>query len=383
MVILERLQQRLANWRSDGLYRNLHQLQSPMQSAIVNRGRIQRVFCANNYLGLANHPRLRTAMASAAEQYGVGTGASHLVVGYGDLHAQAEADFAKYFGFEAAIMFSCGYLANVGIQQALLTRQDIVYHDRLNHASLLDGTRLAGAKLKRFQHRNYAQLESLLTINSQALVASDTVFSMQGDIADCRQLSSLCRHYGATLLLDDAHGVGVVGANGRGSLQQFELTAADVDLYICPLGKAFGSFGAMVMANTKTIDALRQFTRSYIYSTAMPVALAAVAIESLQIMQEDAWRHQRLRALIAYFKQSAAEYGIDFAPSDTAIQALIVGDAIRCSALADRLSQADFLVTAIRQPTVPAGSELLRLTLNVGHNENDIDELMRVIRDSR
>lgn len=378
-MILDRLQVRLASWRNEGLYRQLHQLQSPMQPTVVNRGKEQRVFCASNYLGLANHPQQKAAMVQAIEQYGVGTGASHLVVGYSELHQQAEMAFARYYGFESAILFSCGYMANVGIQQALLSRHDTVFHDRLNHASLLDGTRLAGATLKRFRHRDYDQLESLLKESPQALVASDTVFSMQGDEADCRKLANLRQQYGATLLLDDAHGVGVMGTAGRGSLSQYGLTAADVDLYVCPLGKAFGSFGALVMGAEKTIDALRQFSRSYVYSTAMPAALAAVAAEALQIIQDEAWRHGRLRELIAYFKQAAIKSGVELSPSDSAIQVLVVGDNAKCCALSDRLLQAGILVTAIRQPTVPAGSELLRFTLNVGHTENDIDELMQVL----
>ncbi len=380
-MLIDRLEKRLTDWREEGLYRDLHELQSPMQAQVLNKGCEQRVFCSSNYWGLANHPKQKQAMIKAIEQYGVGTGASHLVVGYGELHRQAEKAFADYYGFESAILFSCGYMANIGVLQALLTREHTSYQDRLNHASLLDGAQLAGAKLKRFRHLDYDHLESMLACDdAPSLVASDTVFSMQGDEADCERLKNLCRQYGATLLLDDAHGVGVVGKDGRGSLVKWGLTADDVDLYICPLGKAFGSFGAMVLSDEKTVKALRQFSRSYVYTTAMPAALAAAAKQALQIMQEETWRHNRLQELIAYFKERAAHCLIPLKPSNTAIQVLPIGDTQRATQLAHFLLKTGFLVTAIRQPTVPAGSELLRFTLNVGQTEKDIDELMDAIQ---
>jgi 8-amino-7-oxononanoate synthase len=380
-LILDRLQNRLAVWREDGLYRDMHCLTSPMQSQVVNREKSQRVFCSSNYLGLANHPRQKTAMVQAVEQYGVGAGASHLVVGYTKQHQQAEEAFAAYYGFEKAMLFSCGYMANLGIQQVLLGRNDVVYQDRLNHASLLDGAKLSGAKLKRFNHLDYDHLESLLRADAgkEQLVVTDTVFSMQGDEANLTALTELRKKYGFALVIDDAHGVGVVGENGRGSLDKAGLVAADVDLLVCPLGKGFGSFGAMVMGAADLISALRQFTRSYVYTTAMPAALAAVAQEALQIMGDEGWRYTRLRKLIAYFKAAAGRHGIVLLPSDSAIQALVVGGVESCCRLSAHLSQLGFLVTAIRQPTVPAGSEQLRFTLNVGQSEEDIDQLMVAI----
>lgn len=380
-MILDRLQARLSSWHDDGLYRPLHELQSPMQADVINSGKNQRVFCASNYLGLANHPRLKKAMIAATEKMGVGTGASHLVVGHHALHKAAEDAFATQFGFESAMLFSCGYMANLGIQQALLNRNDVAYHDRLNHASLLDGARLSGAKLKRFRHLDYAQLEQQLQQDSRSsqFVASDTVFSMRGDKADLSALVALRKKHGFFLLLDDAHGVGVVGNEGRGSLDKAGLTARDVDILVCPLGKAFGSFGAMVMGERCVIDALRQFSRSYVYSTAMPAALAAVAKESLQVMQDEPWRHARLRELIAYFKKTAQHYSLSLLPSDSAIQAFVVGDTQRCSQLADYLQEKGFLITAIRKPTVPVGEEQLRFAINVGQTEADIDALLATL----
>ena len=380
-MILDRLKERLNAWRDDGLYREMHCLESPMQSEIINQGKGFRVFSSGNYLGLANHPRQKAAMREAVENYGVGTGASHLVVGYTKQHQAAEEAFASACGFESAMLFSCGYMANVGIQQALLSRNDVVYQDRLNHASLLDGARLSGAKLKRFRHLNYVELEQMLRADGlkSKLVVSDTVFSMQGDEADLKILSQLRKKYGFFLIVDDAHGMGVVGQNGRGSLNKAGLSAKDIDLYVCPLGKAFGSFGAVVMGTVMVIDALRQFTRSYVYTTAMPAAMASAAKEALQIMQEESWRHKRLLELITYFKKSAKKNGIQLLPSDSAIQAFVVKGAEACCRVSKKLLQAGFLVTAIRQPTVPAGSEQLRFTLNVGQTENDIDALMAVI----
>ena len=369
-MLLKRFHDRAAAWQQAGLQRQLHPVAQD-----------QNVFCSNNYLGLAHHPRLKQAMITATDSCGVGTGASHLVVGYTEQHQQAEQAFAQAFAFEAAMLFSCGYMANVGVQQALLTRNDVVYHDRLNHASLLDGARLSDAKLQRFHHLDYDHLESLLQRDAgQAqLVVTDSVFSMQGDQADLKRLVQLRQQYGFTLIVDDAHGIGVVGDKGQGSLQQAGLSVDDVDLLICPLGKALGCFGAVVLGKQATIDALRQFARSYIYTTAMPAALAAVAQESLAVMQQESWRHARLQTLIAYFKQAAAQRGIQLLPSDTAIQALVTGSVDSCCHLSDALAKAGFKVTAIRQPTVPAGSEQLRFTLNVGQSEEDIDRLMQVI----
>lgn len=366
-MILERFNERALAWQQAGLQRQV----SPVADD-------QRVFCSNNYLGLADHPRLKQAMITATEKYGVGTGASHLVVGYTKQHQQTEQAYAQAFGFEAAMLFSCGYMANVGVQQALLSRHDVVYHDRLNHASLLDGARLSGAKLQRFHHLDYDHLESLLQ-RKNGLVVTDSVFSMQGDQADLNRLVQLRQHHGFTLMVDDAHGVGVVGRNGQGSLQQAGLTAQDVDILVCPLGKAFGCFGAVVFAKQTVIDALRQFSRSYIYTTAMPAAMAAVAQEALAVVQQESWRHARLQELIQYFKQTAKQHGVVLLPSDTAIQALVTGSVESCCRLSEVLAKSGFKITAIRQPTVPVGSEQLRFTLNVGQSESDIDRLMQVI----
>ena len=373
-MILDRLQKRLQDWSAADLYRK--QLCTP---ALAKQDK--RVFCSNDYLGLASHPALRFALVETSQAYGVGTGASALVSGYTSCHRRAEEAYADFFGFESALLFSTGYMANLGVIQALVGKGDCIYQDRLNHASLIDGARCTGAQLRRYHHLDMSHLETLLERDKgqPQLVVSDAVFSMRGDSAPLAELCALRRKYDFTLLIDDAHGIGVVGDQGRGSLSAAGIEPDEIDIYVCPLGKAMGCMGGMVMGKTSLIAALRQFSRSYIYTTAMPAALAAVAETSLELLKQDATGFEQLRLMISYFKQKIKTTDLNWWPSDTAIQSLLMGSCEKANRLAMHLNKQGFLITSIRAPTVPKGQEQLRFTVNAAHTQEDIDALFSAL----
>ena len=373
------LAQRLQVRREQHLYRQRRVLESPQQARIQCDGRSLLNFCSNDYLGLAHHPKLIAAAQRAAEQYGFGSGASHLVIGHTRVHHALEERLAEWVGCKRALLFSTGYMANVGVLSALLERGDSVLEDKLNHASLLDGAQLSRAQLLRYQHNNVGSLQQRLSdARGRLLVATDSVFSMDGDIAPLQDISQLCQQYNAWLMVDDAHGLGVLG-NGRGCLAEFGLTSEVVPIYMGTLGKALGSFGAFVAGSDELIEFLIQTARSYIYTTAMPAAVAAATLAGLDLLVEERWRIEKLQQLIGYFKQRAAGFGMPIMPSDTAIQPLLVGASEMALQVSDSLLQEGVLVGAIRPPTVPANSARLRITLSADHSEQDIDHLLNAL----
>lgn len=335
-------------------------------------------FCSNDYLGIAGDARLVAAMKSAAAKWGVGAGAAHLVTGHTHEHHALEEELAAFTGREAALLFSTGYMANVGVITALAARGEVVLQDRLNHASMLDGARQSDARLQRYNHGNVADAAQLLASaeGKVSIVATDGVFSMDGDIAPLQELAALATQHDAWLLVDDAHGLGALGAHGGGSLELAGLDATQVPLLVGTLGKAFGSFGAFVAGSHDTIDLILQKARSYIYTTAMPPAVAAATRAALRIVIEEGWRREKLAQLIARFSRGAAQLGIALLPSATAIQPVLLPGAGRCVAASQRLMQRGFWVSAIRHPTVPAGAERLRVTISAGHNEAQVDALL-------
>lgn len=371
---------RLAERRAADLYRQRPLLQSPQGPQVVVDGQPLLAFCSNDYLGLANHPEVIKAWCDGAERWGVGGGASHLVIGHSTPHHQVEEALAELTGRPRALLFSTGYMANLGAITALVGQGDTVLQDRLNHASLLDGGLLSGARFSRYLHNDPASLASRLgKATGNTLVVTDGVFSMDGDCADLPALAEVARARGAWLMVDDAHGLGTLGAKGGGIVEHFGLGIEDVPVLIGTLGKACGTAGAFVAGSEELIEALVQFARPYIYTTSQPPALACATLKALELVRQETWRREHLAALIRQFREGAEQIGLKLMDSDTAIQPILIGDAARAMALSRRLRERGLLVTAIRPPTVPAGSARLRVTLSAAHSEAQVQLLLNAL----
>jgi 8-amino-7-oxononanoate synthase len=366
----------LGRLREAGLYRSRRILGGRQGVRPVIDGRRIIAFCSNDYLGLAGHPTLIAALKRGADLYGVGSGAAHLITGHSAAHHALEKELAAFVGRPRALLFSTGYMANLGVISALAERGDKVLEDRLNHASLLDGALLSRARLSRYPHADPGALSRQIGHDRAKLIATDGVFSMDGDLAPLPDLAAIAQHRGAWLMLDDAHGLGVIGDCGRGSLEHFGLTAAQVPILVGTLGKAFGTFGAFVAGSEELIETLIQRARSYIYTTAPPPAVAEATRASLDLAQRETWRRERLRAIIQQFRTGAARLGLPLTASETPIQPLIAGSAQRAVAWSRHLERRGILVTAIRPPTVPEGSARLRITFSASHEEADVDGLL-------
>jgi len=337
-------------------------------------------FCSNDYLGLRTHPALLEAAHESMQQHGFGAGAAHLVSGHCLEHQVLELELAAFVHRERALLFSSGYMANLGVLSALSSRHDLIVADRLNHASLLDGARLAGARLRRYPHGDTAGAARILAAHpGTALIVTDGVFSMDGDVAPVRELAALATQHGARLMVDDAHGLGVLGATGGGTVEQAGLAPQAVPILIGTLGKALGSFGAFVAGDAELIETLIQRARTYIYTTALPPAIAAATRAALRLVQHEPWRRERLQAHVQRFRAGAAALGLPLSPSMSPIQPLIVGASIRALALSESLIGHGFLISAIRPPTVPQGSARLRVTLSAAHSEAQVDALLEAL----
>jgi len=376
-VFPERLSTALEQRRDAGLYRQRLILESAQGPLVQVGGRQYLNFCSNDYLGLAAHPRVIERFRRAAAEYGVGSGASHLVCGHSVLHHALEEALAEFTGRARALLFSSGYMANIGILTSLLQRGDHVFEDRLNHASLLDGGLHSGARFQRFAHNDVGALEAKLRCAAgPRLVVVDGVFSMDGDTAPLAELAGLCTAQDAWLMVDDAHGFGVLGERGVGSTEAAGLDASAVPVLMATLGKALGSAGAFVAGSELLIEGLIQQSRNYIYTTALPPAVAAAGLEALSLVQEEAWRRQHLAELTRRFRRGAEQLDLPLMASGSAIQPLLVGDASRAVALSERLRAQGFLIGAIRPPTVPAGTSRLRITLSAAHSAEQVDSLL-------
>jgi 8-amino-7-oxononanoate synthase len=372
-----RLQEALDRRRREGLYRHRITLESPQGPRVRLAGRDYLNFCSNDYLGLAAHPAVIAAFRQAAAAYGVGSGASHLVCGHSAPHRELEEALAHFTRRPRALLFSSGYAANTGVLSTLLQRGDHVFEDRLNHASLLDGGLHSGARFQRFPHNDIEALERRMrSAAGPQLVAVDGVFSMDGDTAPLRELAALCTRRGAWLMVDDAHGFGVLGERGAGSTEAAGLGEEEVPVLMATLGKALGAAGAFVAGSELLIEGLIQQARNYIYTTAQPPAVAAATLAALRLLHEEAWRRDHLANLIARFRRGAASLALPLMPSDSAIQPLVVGDAGRAVVLSERLRERGLLIGAIRPPTVPAGTARLRITLTAAHSGDQVDQLL-------
>ncbi len=379
--LLSRLTAHTQERAQEGLQRHLRTVDRVDGPWMEREGRRLLAFCTNDYLGLAQHPQLVAALKQAADSDGVGSGSAHLIGGHRTAHAALEEALAEWTGRERALLFSTGYMANLGVMQALLQRGDLCVQDKLNHACLLDGAQLAGAELKRYPHADVGGAARQLATNSDtaALLATDGVFSMDGDIAPLSELAALCRREGTTFMVDDAHGLGVLGERGAGSVIDAGLGQNDVPVLMATLGKALGCSGAFVAGSANLIDGLVQSARTYIYTTAMPPALAAATLVAVRLAQTEDWRRDKLNALIARFRRGSAQLGLPLMSSPTAIQPLLLGDAQAALDAADALERQGFLVTAIRPPTVPQGKARLRITLSAAHEEAHVDRLLEAL----
>jgi 8-amino-7-oxononanoate synthase len=361
--------------------RDLRRRRTPAEDGRVN-------FCSNDYLGLARDPAVAAAMAEAAQRYGSGSGASHLVSGHGAEHEALERELAEFTGRARAVVFSTGYMANLGVLAALADKRDLLLADGLNHASLIDAARLVRSPRNLwYPHADAAAARALLDVHAPAAAAegggafivTDGVFSMDGDLAPLPALAAAARAHDAWLVVDDAHGIGVVGADGGGCCEHFGLDAQAVPVLIGTFGKALGSFGAFVAGDEDVIELLIQRARSYIYTTALPPAVAAATRRALRIVHEEAWRREALQARIAQFREGAAQRGLAVMPSTTPIQPLVLGGERAALAASGRLAEAGYRVTAIRPPTVPAGTARLRITLSAAHTPQQVEGLLAAL----
>jgi len=375
------LETALQQQRRLSLYRQRDIVQGPQSARVQIDGHAYLSFCSNDYLGLANHPRIIRAFKQGADRYGVGSGASHLINGHSQAHQALEQQLAEFTESEAALVYSTGYMANLGCIASLLNDKDSIVCDRLNHASLLDGAALSGAKLRRYLHNDMEALRLKLQKVQQGncLLVSDAVFSMDGDIAPIMELATLAEQHQAWLMLDDAHGFGVMGRDGKGSLFMDGVQRKSVPILMATLGKAIGVSGAFIAGSKDLIDYLIQFSRSYVYTTAMPAALSCATSESLKVVAEESWRREKLHTLIDYFRRGATQLGLPLMASSTPIQPLLIGDAEKAMRIKAQCRERGLLVAAIRSPTVPKGSERLRITLSAAHQQDDIGRLLEVL----
>ena len=379
------LQQALQERREQHLYRNRRLVSSPQGAQLMVDGASFLSFCSNDYLGLANAPEVITVFKNAADTYGVGGGASHLVCGHNIEHHLLEEEMAVFLNRPKALLFSTGYMANLGVISALLGKQDAVFEDKWNHASLLDGGLLSGAHFQRFLHNDISSLEKKLARSSavRKLIVVDGVFSMDGDLASLPELCHVAKKYNAWVMVDDAHGFGVMGKEGRGCVSHFNLTTDDVPIHMCTLGKGIGTFGAVVAGSEALVDTLVQLSRPYIYTTSLPPAIAAATRASLKIIQTQSWRREKLQALIKQFRQGAEQLNLPLMPSDTPIQPLLIGSSEKAMQVSKALEEKGILISAIRPPTVPKNTARLRITLSASHSEEQIDYLLEQLNSLR
>lgn len=369
--------------RAAHLYRTRKLLQSPQTPEVIVDGKPYIAFCSNDYLGLANHPDVIASLQKAADKFGVGSGASHLVAGHSSEHHALEEELAVFTGRKRALLFSTGYMANMGAIAALVGQGDAVFEDRLNHASLLDAGLLSGARFQRFLHNDLDNLQSRLTKTeaTRKLIVVDGVFSMDGDCAPLTELADLAAKNNAWLMVDDAHGFGCLGKTGGGSAEHFGLTPNQLPILMGTLGKAFGTFGAFIAGSETLIETLIQFARPYIYTTAMPPAIAAATRTSLRLLQTEHWRREHLQQLIVRFRTGAQQIGLQLMDSFSAIQPIVIGDEAKALAISEQLAARGFLIIAIRPPTVPVGSSRLRVTFTAQHSIEQVDALLNALAD--
>ncbi len=388
MSFNNKLNTRLHNLQQQQLYRSRRLVETPQDVTLAINGKSLINFCSNDYLGLANHPEVNKAFKKAVDEYGVGSGASQLVTGHQKPHHALEEELADFFKRDRALLFSTGYMANLGVVSALAERNDEIFEDKLNHASLIDAALLSHAKLSRFQHKDTKALDTqLITSNAKTkFVISDGVFSMDGDKADLKSLINMTQKNNAVLMIDDAHGIGVLGKNARGIMDEVEADVfqSDLPIFVGTFGKAFGTFGAFVAGSEALIENLINFSRSYIYTTAMPAAIAEATRTSLRLIKQGGNLRENLQARIIQFRDGCNERGISVAAAPeygqhSAIQPLIVGSADKALMLSQALQRDGILISAIRPPTVPVNTSRLRITFSANHTAEHVERLLSAL----
>ena len=377
----DQLRDELTARKDQSLYRQRRMLESPQAPEVQVDGQNYLAFCSNDYLGLANHPDVIKALKEGADRYGVGGGASHLVNGHSQAHHELEEALAEFTGRPRALLFSTGYMANLGAVNALLDKRDAVFEDRINHASLLDAGLLSGARFQRYLHNDAQSLEQKLTRSEarRKLVVTDGVFSMDGDIAELPEICQTAKQHDAWVMVDDAHGFGCVGKGGRGCVEHFGLGQDDVQVLVGTLGKAFGTSGAFVAGSEELIETLVQHARTYIYTTSMPPAVAMATLTSLKILRDEEWRREKLAALIKQFRDGCEQLGLELMDSPTPIQPIMVDDSAEAMRMSAAIEAEGIFIGAIRPPTVPQGSARLRVTFSASHTEAQVTRLLDVL----
>lgn len=383
-----RFADRLAAARADRAARNAlrprREIEGREGVRVLVDGHQLTSFCGNDYLGLGQHLDVVSAMQEAAAWHGVGSTGSPLVTGHHAEHALFEREMAEWLGYERALFFGSGYQANLAVMQSLLEDGDTCVQDKLNHACLIDGARLAGCELKRYPHADVeAAMRQLMSRREgAAMLATDGVFSMDGDAAPLADLALVARAQDALLYVDDAHGIGVLGPEGRGSLAVAGLGAREVPLLLVPLGKAFGGQGAVLLGSEALVGHVAETARPYLFSTAPAPAMAAAMRASLRLIRKESWRRAKLASVVMRFRRGASARGLPLQESFTPIQPIVLGENARALAAARTLEDRGYLVTAIRPPTVAEGQARLRVTLSVDHSEADVDGLLAALSEA-
>ncbi len=378
LSIHQRLHEAAVQRAEQDLVRHRRELTQRKDARVLSDGQRLLNFSSNDYLGLSQHPAMVSAMQVAAQNCGVGAGASHMVCGHHAEHTALERTIADWLGYPRALLFGSGYLANLAVAQALLRAGDVCLQDKLNHASLIDGARLAQAQLVRYPHgaASAARRQAEAHPDGALLLATDGVFSMDGDVAPLGELAAVARDHRGLLYVDEAHAIGVLGPQGRGSAAAAGLGPAEAPLLLVTLGKALGGYGAVLVGQAAVIEHIAQTARPYIYTTALPPALAVASLVAVKLARQDNWRRAKLASLIARFRRGALECGLRLLDSGTPIQPLPVGSNTLALQAARDLEARGFLVAAIRPPSVPEGGARLRITLTVSHENQDVDALL-------
>jgi 8-amino-7-oxononanoate synthase len=361
---------KLENYKKEYLYR----VQKIHNESLIN-------FTSNDYLSLTRDSRIKKVFKDGIDLYGLGSGSSAMISGYTNAHKELEQKFAAFLNRDAAILFNSGYHANLGLLSSLLTRNNHIVADKLCHASIIDGIKLSGAKLYRYKHNNLKHAEALLSeINEKKLLITESVFSMEGNIIAAPEIVKLALQYNTTFLIDDAHGIGVLGIKGGGICEYYDLDQNEVPYLIIPLGKALGSMGAIIAGKKENIEALRQFARTYIYTTALPPAIPYATIEILRIIEEESWRREKLNDLILFFIEVANEFGLNVISKDlTPIKSVIVGDNYQTLEIQKYLLEQGYYISCIRPPTVPKNTSRIRISINYHHTKDQIFSILKLI----
>ncbi len=367
--------------KRQGLYRARRLIETAQGVHIKMDGRELLNFSSNDYLGLANHPDIVAAFKRAADDYGIGSGSAHLICGHHRVHHQLEEELADFVGRDRVLLFANGFMANLGIISTLIGVGDAVFEDRLNHASLLDGGIMSGARFYRYQHSDSKHLKKIISRShaQKKMIVTDGVFSMDGDLAPVADLAAIANSSNALLMIDDAHGIGVLGEKGGGVVEEFQQTQHDVPVLMATLGKGFGTYGAFVAGSESLIDFLVQKARTYLFTTALPPALAEATRTSLKLVIQEHWRREKLQLLSVRLQNGIRQLGLDLIETHSAIHAVLIGDNHRTSEISTNLLNMGVFVSAIRPPTVPKGKARLRITLSANHENQDIDKLLAAL----